>query len=320
MPADTPLNIAILGASSHIAKGLIYHFCHHTPYRLHLYTRSLPTVLMFLESIQAQEESRFLIHHGYEDFLAGTYDVLINCVGVGTFKKLHGDYSLYFTVTEQYDNLCLQYLQTRSKDTLYISLSSGAVYGRHHKKAVTENSLFKLRVNHIGPEDYYGIARLYTEAKHRSLSNLYIVDLRIFSYFSRFADLDDGYFMTDLVRSILHKHPFRTTTEDIVRDYIHPEDLFHLVNRCIDIRRLNRALDAVSRKPVRKMEILDFFQKQWNLRWEFTNEVVSRSATGAKLFYTSRFRLSAHTGYHPSFTSLQTIQEETAKLLETAHL
>ncbi|MEJ5365245.1 MAG: NAD-dependent epimerase/dehydratase family protein [Desulfosoma sp.] len=258
-----------------------------------------------------------MVFEGYDDFLTGPYDVLINCVGVGTRKNLKWDYSLYFTVIEEFDNLCLQYLRTRRSDALYISLSSGAVYGRHHQRPVTKASCHRLKVNKIQPEDYYGISRIYAETKHRSFASMNVVDLRVFSYFSRFANLHEEYFLSEIMGCLIHNIPFRTTPEDMVRDYIHPTDLFRLTERCIEVRRLNTAFDAVSLKPVTKMELLHFFATEYGLHYEFTSTSLSDTATGTKRVYCSAYRSSDKLGYRPSYTSLQTISEESRQLLES---
>ncbi|WP_448382079.1 NAD-dependent epimerase/dehydratase family protein [Desulfosoma sp.] len=314
---SNPLNIAILGATSHIAKGLVYHFLHHTNHRLHLFSRSSRAVQTFLQTFAPHGRQGSVLYEGYDHFMTGTYDVLINCVGVGTQKKLQGQFSRYFTVIEDFDNLCLSYLRSRDPDALYISLSSGAIYGRCHRKAVSKKSFVVLAVNNIRPEDYYGIARLYTEAKHRSLDQFNIVDLRIFSYFSRFADLDEEYFVTEMIRCIVRGLVFRTTPQDMVRDYIHPTDLFDLVCCCIDVRKLNRAFDAISLQPVSKMQLIDLFSTEMNLRCEITKDSIPKVATGNKEVYCSTNYSAQEIGHRPSFTSLEAVRAETRELLKT---
>ena len=191
--------VSLLGSTSHIAKGLINNFLNSGEFSLHLYTRSPDKVRSFLGAIGKSPEKDCVIHEGYNDFMKCSYDVVINCVGVGTLNKLQGKYTKYFTVTEEYDNLVIEYLRNCCSDALYISLSSGAVYGGDFSAPVEENTVNSLRVNHIGKEDYYAIVRLNAEAKHRAFNNMKIVDLRIFSYFSRFVDLTDGYFITEVL-------------------------------------------------------------------------------------------------------------------------
>lgn len=308
------LKIAILGSGSHIAKGLINNFLRAGGFSLHLHTRSSDRVRNFLHSIEIKKGMCYEIHEGYEDLEKGSYDVVINCVGAGTLKKMRGDYTTYFTLTEEYDNLAINYLREIRPAALYISFSSGAVYGRSHSEPVNENSVNRIKVNCVTPEDYYSIVRLNAEAKHRAFHNLNIVDLRIFSYFSRFMDLNDGYFITDVMDSILKNKTLVTDNVNIVRDYLHPQDLFSMVMNCIALRKLNRAFDVVSSKPVEKREILDYFASEYGLKYEI-GICQGKSATGLKSIYCSASATISDIGYVPQFSSMHTIQSEAKYIL-----
>lgn len=311
----TKLKIAILGATSHIAKGLINNFLRSGEFDLHLYARSSDKVGDFLRAIGQSDGKNYAIHNSYEDFLRGSYDVVINCVGVGTLKKLQGNYTNYFTVTEEYDNLVIRYLRDCRPDALYISFSSGAVYGRGFSAPVDENSVNSIQVNHIAKEYYYSIARLNAETKHRAFSNLNIVDLRLFSYFSRFIDLADGYFITEVLNSILNKKELITDSANIIRDYVHPQDLFLMVMICIKTGKINAAFDVMSVKPVKKKEILDYFAREHGLKYK-TDELSGHlSATGAKNVYYSICNNAAAVGYKPEFSSMDTIKQESKHIL-----
>ena len=308
--------VAIMGATSHIAKGIIYNFAKCKSFSLYLYTRDRNRVAEFIDSLEEKRDLSFTIIEGYNNFFSdSSYDVIINCIGVGTKKKLNGDYSKYFTVTEEYDNLAISYLLNVCRDALYISFSSGAVYGRLNTPAKedTENSL---TVNHIKPEDYYVIARLNAEAKHRSFSDLNIVDLRVFSYFSRFADISEGYLITDIIESILYNRVLKTDSNNIIRDYIHPEDLFNIILKCIDSGKINTAFDAVSAAAVNKNEILEYFSLQFGLHYETDRIITNESATGIKKVYCSNYNLTSKIGYSSKYGSMDTLRLEAESLLD----
>ncbi|MFZ2448632.1 MAG: NAD(P)-dependent oxidoreductase [Syntrophobacteraceae bacterium] len=310
----TKKHIAILGATSHIAKGLIDNFLGGGEVVLHLYTRSGGNVRDFLASIGNGAGRDCVIHEGYGDFLECSFDAVINCVGVGTANKLRGDYTLYFTVTEEYDNLAIGYCN-RHPDTLYISISSGAVYGGEHSGPVVRDSARRIRVNDLAPVDYYGIVRLNAEAKHRAFTHLKIVDLRVFAYFSRFIDLRDGYFITEIIKSILNKEVLVTDSRNMVRDYIHPKDLFSLVVRCMNAGAVNEAFDAVSRMHVEKTEILDYFQSEYGLKYEVGDSFVGAGATGTKNIYSSRYNAASKIGYAPEYSSMDALKHEAKYIL-----
>jgi nucleoside-diphosphate-sugar epimerase len=308
-------NIAIFGATSHIAKGLIHNFLRSGGFRLDLYTGSPDFARQFLDSLHRSPIKSCIIHEGYADLLENSHDVIINCVGVGALKKLNGNCAAYFTVTEEFDNLAMQYLRETNPEALYISFSSGAVYGRDHSAPVDEDSANPIKVNHIAPEDYYAIARLNAETKHRAFSSLRIIDLRVFSYFSRFIDLTEGYFITEVVSSILNKKVFVTDPIDMVRDYVHPDDLFGLILKCLQAGKINAAFDAISSKPVTKMEILDYFSSEFGLQFKITHSPGPPSATGPKPIYCSKYNAAARIGHRPTFRSMDVIVDEAGYIL-----
>lgn len=307
--------IAILGSTSHIAKGLINNFLQRGGFSLHLYTRSLDKVRSFLGAIGKSPGKDCVIHKGYNDFLKCSYDVVINCVGTGTQNRLQGNYTNYFTLTEEYDNLVIRYLRDNRPDALYISFSSGVVYGREFSAPVEENTMNSIRVNHIATEDYYAIARLNSEAKHRAFSNLRIVDLRIFSYFSRFIDLTDGYFITEVMDCILNKKVLLTDNVNIVRDYVHPEDLLSIIRKCMDAGKINVAFDVISAKPVEKREILDYFSLEYGLKYKIGRSLSHVSPTGSKNIYCSKYNKALGIGYKPEYSSMDAIKQESKYIL-----
>jgi nucleoside-diphosphate-sugar epimerase len=313
----TNIKIAILGATSHIAKGLIFHFLQKRGFVLHLFTRSPETTDEFLCSLDKAAGTGCFIHEGYSDFHHWLYDAVINCIGVGAARKLKGDYTLYFTVTEEFDNLVISYLQ-KHPDTLYISIGSGAVYGPAHAAPVTQSSSNSVSVNHPAPQDYYGIVRLNAEAKHRAFRELHIVDLRVFAYFSRFIDLSEGYFITEIMDAILNGKVLLTDGLNMVRDYLHPEDLFSMVCRCIQRRRINTAFDVVSAKPCDKWEILESFSRKYGLRFEIVTDLGYTSATGRKNVYCSNYQAAFQFGYVPKHTSISTLLDEADRILPAA--
>lgn len=310
-----PGTVAILGATSHIAKGLIERFLATNGPQLHLFTRSAPLVAEFLTGCAGHAAVPAVVHAGYGEFLARDYDVIINCVGVGTQKRLAGDFTRYFTVTEEYDNLALAYLQARRPQALYVSFSSGAVYGRGGDGPFAKESEFRLAVNSISREDYYGIARLNAEAKHRAFARLNIVDLRIFSYFSRHIDLDDSYFITELLRNLLHGTVLETDAANMVRDYLHPDDLFAAVVKCIGAGPLNRAYDLGSAAPVDKFTVLEHFAREHGLRYAIRPALENVSPTGAKTRYYAQAPGSVDLSCPPRYTSLETLIHESAPIL-----
>lgn len=284
--------ICIFGATSHIAKNLIYYFTKEKGIDLILFTRQPEKVRNFINTYYQKESQNFNGTINITDtFLAWEeYDCIINCIGVGKSPKSLFD---YFYITETYDNLILNYLE-KFNNCKYINFSSGVV----------ENQDFF--VDAIEPKDYYAIAKLNQETKHRCLKNLEIIDLRLYSFFSRFADLEkDNYFINQIIKCIKDNTVFITNKENIVRDFIHPEDLYKKIKDCIDNKfPQNYAETMGSSEIISKNEIIEFFKKEYNLKVEYEEEKYS-GFTGNKFDYTPNIYEN-----HSKYSSLETIKME----------
>lgn len=305
------IKIAILGATSHIGKGLIYYFSKDKKYQLFLFARAPQRVKSFLKynSIKPMASPA-----GYNNFFKNKHDVIINCVGIGSPSKLKEHIASIFQLTETYDNMVIDYLKIHPC-VRYINFSSGAIYGSNFREPVQDNSTAHIAVNNIGPQDYYSIAKINSETKHRALCKLNIVDIRVFSYFSRFIDIDAGYFITDIIKSIKQKSKFITNSRDFIRDYLHPFDLFNFVKVIIEGGFFNAAIDAYSRAPVSKFLLMDYFSKTYGLKYKLNRTIGSVCPTGIKNAYYSISRKATALGYKPKFSSIETIAAETKYIL-----
>lgn len=306
------MKIAILGATSQIAKNLIVRFCKNPMYELSLFARRPDCVKQFVSSIETYVDP---LVAGFGEFCSGGHDTIINCVGITNPTKQKIAALDFFMVTERFDNLVIDYLQRHDR-TRYINFSSGAVYGTVFESGVNDNSISEILVNCLTSADSYRIAKLAAEAKHRSVQNRCIIDLRVFSFFSRYIDLGAGFMLCEIIRCLKDSLPFRTNTVDIVRDYVSPKDLFDLVELCLTGPELNTALDVYSSMPVHKSNLLEFFSREFGLRVE-REASESTSAAGTKLSYYSTSRKSfEELGYSPQLSSLEALSEETIALLK----
>lgn len=305
------MRIAILGATSHIAKGLIYNFNKNDTNELFLFARSKDRLREFLKSIEC--EKNFHLKH-FEELSKERYDVIINCIGISSASDFKERVSSYFRLTEEFDNLVLDYLNDHP-DTLYINFSSGAAYGTDFRIPADESTYSRWDINHISEADYYGIAKLHSEAKHRALKGLNILDLRVFGYFSRFIDLESRFLLTEIISCLREGKEFVTGSDNIVRDYIHPNDLHSLVEKCVDKKIINDTFDCYSLKPVKKFEILDYFVAEYGLKYIIRDDIKTSAITGTKDNYYSINRKAKNIGYEPSVTSMYSIMQESMTIL-----
>lgn len=299
-------NIAILGATGYIGKSLAYHLSGKKEDKLFLFARSQKKLKIFLQTIG---KNPAFTAQSFQELSAGRYDIIINCIGIGNPKQRKEAGIDIFQVTEKFDTLILKYLQ-KHPDTLYINLSSGAVYGNKIEKPAEMASQSSITVNALDSSDFYAIAKINSEAKHRALSDFNIVDIRIFSFFSRFIDLSSGYLMGDVVQALRQQKNLITGSDDITRDYIGAAELWDLMKSIMKKGAINDVFDLYSAKPVSKSALLKHLQRKYGLRYSVMNTPQKRSLAGVKNSYYSKSRKAEDVGYFPKRTSLEVIDDE----------
>jgi len=300
------MNIAILGATSQIAKDLMLSFAQYTEHQCVLFSRSPRKVSDWLkiESVSSVYPS-----YGYDDFLHGTYDAIINFVGVGDPARAKEMGASIFDITYQYDQLALDYIALHP-ECKYIFLSSGAVYGDVFSKPVDSNSVAQVPINNLGANHWYTVAKLHAEARHRAMPEHGIIDVRVFNYFSHTQDMSARFLITDMVRAIRDKTVLQTSSENIVRDFLHPEDFYQLVTCILKAEKVNAALDCYSKEPVDKITLLKVMQKEFSLQYELSDKNMRLNATGNKMNYYSLNRQTEGFGYIPRYSALKCVQCE----------
>lgn len=304
--------IAIMGATGYIGKSLIFELSVKKEFEVFLFARSIKKLDTFLKIIKKKDN--FKIKH-FEKFNNYKYNCIINCIGIGNPKDVKGAGFKLFEITEKFDNLIIDYIK-KYPNTIYINLSSGAVYGKNIKEPVNKKTYSSININNLDSGDNYSIAKINSEAKHRSLKSLNIVDLRIFSFFSRFIKLDAGYLISDIVSSIKNKKTLITNSENIIRDYIHPENLLNLIKLIIRKNKINDFFDVYSLKPISKFEMLEYFKKNYGLKYQFANNLKISSPTSSKSKYYSNNKKAKNLGYKPNFSSLNGIEYEIKNIVK----
>lgn len=309
------MRVVILGATSQIAKDLVLSFAAQSSHDLVLYARRPEVVSKWLASVGLSE--RYTV----ADFAAFSkderYDAILNFVGVGNPAQAAAMGASIFDVTLKYDEMALDYVREHP-NCRYIFLSSGAAYGSSFDAPVGVNTKAVIAINNLQQQDWYGVAKLHAECRHRSLSHLSIVDIRVFNYFSRTQDMDARYLMTDIVRAIRDKTVLQTSSEYIVRDFLHPADFYQLVSVLLMAPPTNAAVDCYSRAPIDKPTLLAAMQERFGLQYKITEATAGVNATGSKPHYYSLNTCAADFGYQPAFTSLQGVSQELEQVFASA--
>jgi nucleoside-diphosphate-sugar epimerase len=300
------MRIGILGATSQIAKDLIVSFFADENKHLHLFARRPDDVKKWL--IDVGLSGRYQI----DDFSAfGTqeFDAILNFVGVGNPAKTAAMGASILDVTIQYDELALNYVREHPA-CRYIFLSSGAAYGSSFDEPVDADTKALIAINNLQPQNFYAVAKLYAECRHRSLAHLPIVDIRVFNYFSHTQDMEARFLITDIVRAIRDKTVLKTSVDYIVRDFIGPDDFHQLVNAILTSPATNDVVDSYSKAPIDKPTLLAAMQLQFGLQYELVQATTGVNATGSKPHYYPLNRHAEIFGYLPALTSLQGIALE----------
>ncbi|MRN54377.1 NAD-dependent epimerase/dehydratase family protein [Paenibacillus monticola] len=304
MVTENRKKVAILGATGHIAKNLIMGLSSLKDYQMYLFARTREKLVTFLNVNNIVDGISICDYEQFE--LADAYDVIINCIGIGNPQELvESPYSV-FQITEKYDNLILNYL-VGSPTTIYINLSSGAAYGSDFTEPAIQDKVLSLNINHLSVKDFYGISKLNMEAKHRSLNKHKIIDLRIFGFFSSYIDLNSKFLLTDVLGCIERNTILQTSAEDIIRDYVHPQDFLKLIILCMGKDTGNDVYDVYSLKPVSKFKMLEYFSTEHGLRFKILSEAICDSVTGSKKNYYSMNHKALDIGYKPQYTALQSV-------------
>lgn len=301
------MKIAILGASSEIAKDLIRLFAANNEDSLILFARRPDEMDAWLCSLGLSK--KYPTFH-FESFSQSqNLDAVINFVGVGDPSKAIEIGNSILGITEKYDHLALEYLKKNPK-CKYIFMSSGAVYGESFIKPVGELASDVVSESQRGLVNHYALSKIDAELRHRNLPDLGIADLRIFSYFSHTQKIESHFFMSDVMRSIINKSLLLTSSEDMIRDYLGRFDFYQLIRKILLGPSVNMAVDCYSQSPVSKFELLKNLENIFGLQYQVIDSLGGASPTGKKKNYYSLNRSAEYFGYKPLSNSMSTVLSE----------
>lgn len=302
------MHVAVLGASSQIAKDYIRLNQGNPKFSFSAFVRpeSLPKAsLLFDKNVQLRTYD--------ESCSQGDYDLIINCVGVGDPARARGLQSTILEVSKRFDSLALE-MAERNSSAKYVFLSSGVAYGHDFESPVTPVTSPRNTFNSADLGDQYGLAKFEIEKMHRSRSEMFIYDLRIFGYFNHTMAISAEFLLLKIARAILQNEIFITSADSIFRDYSNAIDFSALLNAIIESPGQNTALDLYSKGPVEKFNLLDSLSEKFDLRYEIDKSNAFVSPTGAKPKYYSENHLAADLGFTPSKSAIENVHIELDKL------
>ena len=304
--------IALLGATSHIARDLIRWMAPQAQHSLGLFSRRSDELMKWA---RAEARADGIASLPYDAFPGGEYDAIINFVGAGDPARTAGMGGAILDVTYEFDSLALAYVR-RNPRTRYIFLSSGAAYGATFLRPAERETLAEYPINDLSASDYYSVAKLHAECRHRAMSDASIIDIRIFNYFSRTADIAARFLMTDVIRAIHRNEILQVGEAPMRRDFLTPPDFAQLIDCALNAAPMNLAIDAYSRAPVEKFDLLRRMGSEFGLRYETVPAPPVILSTGAKPDYYSTNRRAAELGYAPAYSSIDGAVIEARALLQ----
>jgi len=280
------MRIAILGATSQIAKDLIVSFSKTQEIHLHLFSRRPDEVMKWVAD---EVLSGRYLSDDYSAFVDQDFDAVINFVGVGNPAQAVEMGNAIFDITNRFDEMVLEYLRTHPV-CKYLFLSSGAVYGSVFKEPAKQDTPAIIAINDLAPHEWYGAAKLHAECRHRAHPGLHIIDIRVFNYFSRTQDISARFLIADILRAIRDKTQLMTSSDHIVRDYLSPSDFYMMIHSLLFVPATNVAVDCYSRAPISKADLLTAMKQEFGLRYVIVDTAQGINATGTKINYFSQNR------------------------------
>jgi nucleoside-diphosphate-sugar epimerase len=306
-------SIALLGANSHIGKGLISEIKRLRPDdfdAMALFARDTHALNAWMNTeLNTDKPASHPDIFGIQQF-----DVVINAIGVTDTTQIARMGSQIFDINRHYDEQVMRYLDAYP-DTKYVYMSSGSVYGGEFAQPSNIDTYSKANLNTPASTDWYGLAKINSEILHRSRNHLPIVDIRIFGYVSAWLPIDKPFFLANIARSLERKVPLQTDRKDFWRDYIGPTELAQMVLGIIDSAPCNTSVDLYSAAPILKTDLLDSLVRLFSLVVEYGADTTFTSNAIYKFNYFSEDRRAQAFGYLPERTAEQVVIQELSRLL-----
>jgi hypothetical protein len=128
---------------------------------------------------------------------------------------------------------------------------------------------------------------------------------------SQFLDLKGGYFLSELLSALRGGQLFRTAPDNMVRDYVGPEELAQLIDCCAARHEINMAVDIYSSRPAEKFALLKQLEAI-GLRWTVDTSIPSHPE---RVTYASAYDLAQTLGYRPRRAAAEIVEAVACRLL-----
>lgn len=306
------MRLAILGATSEIARDLINSLRIKKNYALSLFSRKPAELEVWLKASNPKfiPESYSLT----EFSTSMEFDAILNFIGAGNPKLIAELGESFVGLTQQYDELVLDYLKVHPH-CRYIFMSSGSIFGGSFDNPIDSSTILPELNADVGSKQWYQNAKLAAEVRHRKLADTPITDLRIFNYFSHTQSIESQFLMANIARALVNQSILEVSPDPIIRDFLHPDDFCKLVVSVIEAQPANQVVDCYSKAPISKHQLLESLQSKLGLQYQFNDTLLTANPTGVKTHYYSKNIFAQKLGYKPKYTSLGGVTLELERLL-----
>ena len=253
----------IIGPNSQIGKSLLCSFINRE--EVYVMSSNFLELERFTKKLDERKKIHTLEFSPFDKFSPPSdLSCIINCSGIGDPKKNEETLTISNDYSEILDFKIIDYLKKNPKIS-YFSMSTGGFFlgNGNYDEARGRR---EIRIN-IDRKDtnFYLLKKLKTEVIHRKFADLKIIDLRIFGFISEFINIEANFFFSFLIKSIIEKTEFKTNPSNFIRDYINTDDIVRIIDLTL-LEPRNDAIDIFSTEPITKLEMLNFFIKNYNLR------------------------------------------------------
>ena len=245
------MKILVIGGNSHIAKSILAENLFN---EIFIISRNKNKIINFCNLNQVSTKITFL---NYESFKNEKFKLIVNFASPGYPEDISSSKNNIIKFTKDINRRVIKYLLLNRK-TKYIFISSGIV-----NKNITKKD----------KQYFYYKSKLDIEENNLSQKGLRIYNLRIYSYISKFIDLNKNFFLSLIINSIKKNKKIKIYNNNFTRDFIGPKELISFIKYILENDLKKCSIDISSNKSVTKKDLLKFFKKNYYLKYDLIKTI-----------------------------------------------
>jgi nucleoside-diphosphate-sugar epimerase len=245
------MKILFIGGNSHIAKSILAENLFN---EIFIISRNKKKIINFCNLNKVSTKITFL---DYESFKNERFELIVNFASPGYPEDISSTKNNIIKFTKDINRRVIEYLLLNKK-TKYIFISSGIV-----NKNITKKD----------KQYFYYKSKLDIEKNNLSQKELRIYNLRIYSYISKFIDLNKNFFLSLIINSIKKNKKIKINNNDFTRDFIGPKELISFIKYVLKNDLEKCSIDISSNKFVTKKDLLKFFKKNYHLKYDLIKTI-----------------------------------------------